>query len=525
MGRSVAAAAILLALIPSAYLAWQSRDMPQLGYAHDDGMYWIAAKSLAEGSGYRIGSLPDAPYQTKYPPLFPLLLAGVWRAAPEFPGNLRLATLLTWLLAVVYVGASFMVLRGLGSGRKEAAALTAMVALSPWVALSSISLLSELPFSIAAFGALALIERARKAGAPWWLAVAAGGVGGAAYLTRSAGIVLLVVGPLALAGARRFKHAFLFAAAMLPAVAGWTLWTHWHRSGLTDPLTVYYTDYLGYYLRDFSVADLPLVVWQNLDSLASATGSLFVFGLGDSLGGKTVARLLAATAIAGVVRLGRRGGWKSYHLFAAAYALLLLFWDFASDQRFLIPVLPILVAGLWAELRNVLGVVGAAWRGGRLSRCAAAAAGVLLGAGLLAAAGRTVEAYGSALPRFVANQRATSAASLPVYRWMDANLPRDAKLLAYPDAVVYLRTGRRAYRFFVAPSVFYRVDRAALNAALGSATGLARSLGLSYAVVTPADPDIEIHGERSAAGERLVSASLGLRLLYRSGGGAVYRIE
>jgi hypothetical protein len=418
-----------------------------------------------------------------------------------------------------------VVLRDLGAGRREAAALTAIVALSPWVALSGISLLSELPFSILAFAALALTERARNARACWWLALAAGGAGGAAYLTRSAGIVLLVVGPLALAGARRFKHAFLYAAAMLPAVAGWAIWTHLHHTGRSDPLTSYYTDYLGYYLRDFSLTDLPLVVWQNLDSLASSTGGLFVFGLGDSLAGKTVARLLAAAAIAGVVRLGRQSGWKPYHLFAAAYAVLLLFWNFASDQRFLIPVLPILLAGLWCELRNVLRVLGAAWRGGLFNRCAAATASVLLCAGLLAAAARTAEAFGSALPKFVEHHRAVSAASLPVYRWIDANLPPDAKLLAYPDSIVYLRTGRRAYRFFVAPSVFYRDDRVALDAVLRSAAGQARALGLSYVVVTPDDADLEIHGERSSAGERLVAASLGLRLVYRSGGGAVYCIE
>src|SRR5260370_1317089 len=64
-----------IALIPSARLAWNSRDMPLLSAMSDDGIYLVCAKSLAEGSGYRILSLPGQPNQTKYPPLYPWLLS------------------------------------------------------------------------------------------------------------------------------------------------------------------------------------------------------------------------------------------------------------------------------------------------------------------------------------------------------------------------------------------------------------------------------------------------------------------
>src|SRR5207248_9770976 len=93
----------LLALAPSIYLAWQWRTMPHLGFYHDDGIYWVSAKSLAEGHGYRILSLPNQPLQTKYPPLFPALLALVWKVNPAFPANLPLATLFTWLILPVYL--------------------------------------------------------------------------------------------------------------------------------------------------------------------------------------------------------------------------------------------------------------------------------------------------------------------------------------------------------------------------------------------------------------------------------------
>jgi hypothetical protein len=84
----------LVILIPSAQFAWRNRDMPQFGYLHDDSLLFVSAKSLASHGGYRIASLPENPYQIKYPPLFPLLLSLIWRLNPHYPDNLRLATVL-----------------------------------------------------------------------------------------------------------------------------------------------------------------------------------------------------------------------------------------------------------------------------------------------------------------------------------------------------------------------------------------------------------------------------------------------
>ena len=66
---------VLLALVPSAYTAWRFRDMPHFGHFHDDSAYFVCAKSIAEGKGYRLLSFPGEPHETKYPPLYPVLLA------------------------------------------------------------------------------------------------------------------------------------------------------------------------------------------------------------------------------------------------------------------------------------------------------------------------------------------------------------------------------------------------------------------------------------------------------------------
>ena len=79
--------AIVVLLIPvyARYLV-----QPAIGYYHDDGIYVVNALSLASGHGFRTISLPSELFQTKYPVLYPAILALVWKIFPAFPQNLPL---------------------------------------------------------------------------------------------------------------------------------------------------------------------------------------------------------------------------------------------------------------------------------------------------------------------------------------------------------------------------------------------------------------------------------------------------
>ena len=74
--------------LPSLNILWRNRDMPEFGYLHDDGLQYLTAKSLAQGNGYRIQSLPENPAETKYPPLFPLVLINRLGRASRLSGQL-----------------------------------------------------------------------------------------------------------------------------------------------------------------------------------------------------------------------------------------------------------------------------------------------------------------------------------------------------------------------------------------------------------------------------------------------------
>ena len=93
------------------------------------------AQSIAHGQGYRIPSLPENPYQTKYPPLFPAYLSLAWMLNPSFPGNLATATVLVWPWLALFLALAWMLYRQDGFPPARALLLTAALGLSPYMVL------------------------------------------------------------------------------------------------------------------------------------------------------------------------------------------------------------------------------------------------------------------------------------------------------------------------------------------------------------------------------------------------------
>ncbi len=66
----------------------------------DEPAYVCLAKSLATNGGYKDCSLPGQPNHTKYPILFPLSLALVWRQFPDFPSNVPFLRLVSVVFGI-----------------------------------------------------------------------------------------------------------------------------------------------------------------------------------------------------------------------------------------------------------------------------------------------------------------------------------------------------------------------------------------------------------------------------------------
>ena len=496
--------------------------MPHLGFYHDDSIYWVSAKSLAMGSEYRIASLPNQPYQTKYPPLFPVLLALVWKANPSFPANLPAAMLLAWCVLPVYVLLVAQFLKQHGFSPAERALLCAVAALNPIAVVFSASLMPDLLFTAMLLASLLLAERAADEHAPTWLAAAAGAMCGFAYLARSAALPVLVTAPLCFALRKQFRRALLFAAAMLPAAAGWQLWVHAHVSNSADLVTLYYTNYFGFQLYNVQAADLPLVLWHNLDGLLMGIGRALTFDVEH--GSKHLERVVAIAAIAGCVRLARRTGKLQFPVAAIGFCLLLLVWHYVPDQRFVFPLYPLLLAGLWTEIRNITKALRISWAKPAIAeRAVAGVAGAALAGFCLFVAFSTISGDLVFLPRLFASYRADLEYRLPAYGWIANHAPADANVFAYDDPLVYLYTGRKSCGLPIPPKLYLHNDDAGIERLLYSIPDFARENRLDYVLLTRDDFYRDLHAPGAEHLAKAVETNAAFRPLYRTSSTAVYR--
>ena len=120
--------------------------MAQFAYLHDDGVLFVTAKSVSEGS-YRIESLPENPPQTKFPPLYPLYLSVVWKLNPNFPDNLVLATWMSWLVFAALLGFVSSYAKKTFLGEWRSWILISLIALNPYLILFGCTMFSEVFFT------------------------------------------------------------------------------------------------------------------------------------------------------------------------------------------------------------------------------------------------------------------------------------------------------------------------------------------------------------------------------------------
>ncbi len=515
----VALAALLLA--PSADYAWRNRDMPGFARLHDDGLLFLSAKSIASGRGYRIPSLPEDPYQTKYPPLYPLFLSAVWRMNPHFPENLALAGAASWGLLGASLALAWWLYRRAGFSEKRAWLLAAMLGVCPYMILFGTRLFSEIFFTCFL---LAVLLCARGKG--WKMAAMAGALAGCAYLSRTAGVALLISMPAFYTLRREFRLAAVFAGAMLPFIAGWSLWTRTHALGAAAPDLVYYTDYVRFQFLNVGWSNLGVVLWKNTDQLLYAMGSLALPQVIAAGPVKTLTQVIGVAAISGVVRLARRGILADYALFGLVSSAMLIVWHFPPNERFVLPLFPLLAAGLVAELEYLF----AALKKGFTHRDAGqrVAAYVLAGAaGIVIAAGVALQAFVSLhyLNTLAEQDRVRLRDLRAAYAWIEANVPAGAKILSNDDPLMYAYTGHRGNALPLMPKWWYADDHQRIVDAFRDAPEYCRARGLDYFYSTPEDLSRWTGAEDESKVEEVVRASHELEPVFSGASGTLYRVR
>jgi len=479
-------------------MVWLAVSVPRLGgpidLRWDASTYYVLGTALAEGKGYRLLNEPGEIKAVQYPPLLPLMVAAHQRVMRTndyvaVGSSLRFSY---FVLSGCYLLAIYALARQLLSPLYSLIVGLASVLSFCSFLFPSDALYADLPFSLL-FAIFLLFER--RGEKPLNAAIA-GLIASAAYLLRTAGIVLLVAWVGASLVRRQFRQAAIrIAISAIPIllwqgyISGTVHSTDYQKPFFTYQRAPYYYSNVTY-SENSSLLDpfRPELGKTSLDQIGSRIGgnllaipvslgesavfpisywrpffegshrrldAVFstywpVLGLNALSWYLTVAGLLA---LLGALLIARQGEWFLATVFGITVALVVLtpwqnqFW------RYLAPVAPLtLIFVLWAALRirhwiepqtrhwgsMARGIIAASIFGGLLIQATVAA-------GLLSNMPRVsyFDAAGSERRFQVLAYGRDWAALDRAFEWIRSNTKQGAIVATAVPQLAYLRSGHK----------------------------------------------------------------------------------
>lgn len=323
------------------------------GIWHDDGVYVLLGRSLAQGDGLRYVGVPGAPLAPKFPPLYPLFLAVAWTLAPRFPENAGIIGGLNLLLLGAAAGVFLAFLRrALRVPLLLALVITALTWISPNLWRVTLVPLSEPLFVLTltlSLWAGARLEEREDVGSLLLFLLA----GGLAFHARTMGLAVLLGGVAALLLRRRFRLALLTLAGTGMVVLPWVFWTRWAARTIPPTLRDILGSYGGWLLEEMTrnPAAYGAYLLQNVRHLTGRILALLLPGITEPL--LWAGLILLPFLLLGLREVGRKSLVVPTTLVLGL--LILLAWPF-QDIRLLVPYQPILtlgvVLGLWASMTS-----------------------------------------------------------------------------------------------------------------------------------------------------------------------------
>jgi hypothetical protein len=296
----------------------------------DNAGYLTLARSLLERHEYLDLYDPAEPPHTKYPPVFPAILAIALALGLKPWVQLKLLTVGFSALAVAF---SYLWIRR--RGRPElATGVGLLLAVSPGVLEQSHWVLSDVPFwalTMVAIWAWQYVSPSLRG--RFIIAVA---MTVCAYFTRSAGLPLLLAAGTWLALRRRWLQLASFAVVIVPLALWW-----WLRArvpgGVDDYATQFWAiDPYNPAAGRIGMADLFSRIGDNAGRYLSRHLPVLLFGKEGML---PVSVSIVALALYGWIMRIRKPGIGE--LFFPIFLGLLLVWPAVwSAERFLLPALP-----------------------------------------------------------------------------------------------------------------------------------------------------------------------------------------
>jgi len=347
-------AIIALAVLIIVVLGWRGRG--PLGITSGDDLTYLALSKSLESGSYRETYLAGAPLHVKYPPGYPVWLMAVRQVAGENLDVIRVANL---ALIAAFTLCLYGIMRRV-AGVPLALAAILLVALNHTVLRVGGTLLSE-PLFLALVGA-SLLCTVRASPHEGRHAAGAIAFATAAYLTRTAGLALLLGIGVWLWQRRRPRELIAYVASSLVAVGGWFAYTAAVPQALSG--WSYGVDIArGLGTSSPGVpARLLLSSWHN--SVGYLTEGLpWSVGL-PTLQGTLVDNLAWLVAMVLLLAVGLLVFWRKSRAVAGYLVfgwMLLATWPWRVD-RLLVPLLPFVIAGMLIGMQLLTGRLSQAWR-------------------------------------------------------------------------------------------------------------------------------------------------------------------
>ena len=206
-------------------------------------------------------------------------------------------------------------------------------------------------------------------------------------------------------------------------------------------------------------------------------------------------------------------------MFACVYMAMLLVWQFKGPtERFMVPLFPLLLAGLSLEIANLYSGISKALRSpNNIDRLVAVLAAGSLSALFYVAVSTAHDHIAESIPAAVTDARAQLSEARLGYGWISKNLPPDAAFLAEHDTLLFLYTGRRATTQPQSTKPIYRSDEHAVLAPIYRKADFAREQGLSYYFLERDDLAPEVRQK--------ITASADFKMVYGTPAVSIFQIQ
>lgn len=307
-------------------------------YVDDPSWYYVSAKSLAEGKGYRYISHPDNPPASEYPIGYPLLMAPVIAASGNDMDGIYNVRVQNAVFCALWVIITFLYL----SRRIPplyAAFSALIIGAYPYVVIWSSFIASEWSFCVLFFLMLPMIEHLKRIESParaHALALLIGVIMAYMVLQRSIAVTIGAgVGIYFLVHRRwTWLAAFLVGGALV--AVPWLQWSITHKGEAASR-------YTQQFLQEVSLTtplnNLKLILVSTVPQIFFPS---FETNIAHRLGGPWIAGVLG-TLLVGLWLIGYVRRIRDRELDAwvvTPYMALVIVWPW-DPWRFMIPLLPL----------------------------------------------------------------------------------------------------------------------------------------------------------------------------------------